>query len=153
MSLSFTTQNALIANSKIIVTLPVEITSTVSSTCLLPNLSSTCTLYNGTSFLININTAVVLKGTTITITMNNVINPATTTSTSSFTLTTYYYNTSTPTDILSSGATFTATPVNLYSASVTPTSLTVAASTTYTINFQNTNPLPAGSYVIVTFPS
>jgi hypothetical protein len=85
--------------------------------------------------------------------MNNIVNPPTTTQTSSFTLTTYYYNTSTPTDIMSSGASFSATSVNLYSGSVTPVSLTVAASTTYTITFQNTNPLPAGSYVIVIFPS
>jgi hypothetical protein len=54
---------------------------------------------------------------------------------------------------MTSGASFTATPVNLASGSVTPTSLTVAASTIYTIAFQNTNPLPSGSYFIVTFPS
>jgi len=152
MTLSFTTINTLILNSKIIVTLPIEITSTNSSSCI-ANISSTCTVLNSTSFFVNINVAAILKGSTISITMNNVTNPSTTTPTSSFSLTTYYYNTSTPTDVMTSGASFTSTPVNLASGSVTPTSLTVAASTIYTIAFQNTNPLPSGSYFIVTFPS
>jgi hypothetical protein len=77
--------------------------------------------------------------------MNNVLNPSTTTPTSSFSLKTYYYNTSTPTDVMTTGATFAATPVNLTTGSVTPSSLIVAASTSYAITFQNTNPLPAGS--------
>jgi hypothetical protein len=143
-TLTFTTINNLVANSKIIVNLPVEIVSTNASSCV-ASVSSTCVLFNSTSFLVNINTAALIKGSSISITMNNVINPTTTSPTSTYTLTTYYYNTSTPTDVLSSGALFTATAVSLASGTVTPTSLVVAASTTYTITFQNTFALPAGS--------
>ena len=117
------------------------------------SVSSTCVLLNSTSFLVNINAAALVKGSTISITMNNLINPTTTSPTSTYTLTTYYYNTSTPTDVLSSGALFTATAVTLASGSVTPTSFVVAASTTYTFTFQNTFALPAGSYVIIVFPT
>lgn len=104
LSFVFTTNNTLISNSKIILILPSQIGTTNSSTCVC-SVSSTCTLYNSTSFLVNINAGIVPGSTSITLTLNNVINPLTTTPTSSFSLTTYYYNLSTPTDVLSTSVT------------------------------------------------
>jgi hypothetical protein len=86
-------------------------------------------------------------------TINSVNNPLTTTTTSSFSIGTYYLNTSTPVDRLTTGLTLTATPVALASGSLAASSLVVAASASYTITVQNRNPLPAGGYLTITFPS
>jgi hypothetical protein len=132
--------------------IPPQISSTGSSSCLC-SVSSTCTLYNSSAFLININSPVAVAGTSFIITLNNILNPPTTTPTSTFALTTYYYNTSTPTDVLSASVVLTATAVNLYSAAVTTSSSTVLANSTYTVDFKNKNALPVGSYIVISFPS
>jgi hypothetical protein len=152
LTFTFTSVNSLIANSKIIVTLPSQISSTGTSSCLC-NISSTCILYNSTSFLVNINAQAVTGGTNFAISLNNIVNPPTTTPTSNFSLATYYYNASTVTDVLGVAVSLSAASVPLYSASISSASLTVVANSSYTIKFSNTNPLPSGSSVVVTFPS
>ena len=148
---TFRSINNLVSNSKIVLTLPVEIVSSNISTCSC-SVSSTCSFLNLTSLIININSFLVSPNTDYVITINNILNPTTTTPTSTFALATYYYNTSTPTDILSSSVTFTATPAILSSGSVSSSSLTVAANSTYTITFQNRNLLPSTSYIRLSFP-
>jgi hypothetical protein len=91
--------------------------------------------------------------TSFPITVLGVTNPVTTTPTTSFTIKTYYSNLSTPVDTLSSGLTLSAVAVQLQSASLTSSSLTVAANSSYTFTMQTKNPVPAGSSFTVTFPS
>lgn len=143
---TFISINALVSNSKIVLTLPGEVlmTNTTLCTC---SVSSTCSTMNSTSILINLNTMVAAGGSAFSITIYNIINPPTTTPSSSFALSTYYYNTSTPTDVLSVAVTITATSVSLFSGSVSSLSGVVVANSTYTITFKNKNNLPSGSYV------
>jgi hypothetical protein len=103
--------------------------------------------------IVNLNAAVAVGGSNYSITISNANNPATTTPTSSFGINTYYSNTSTPVDSLSSNLGLTATAVTLQSSSISTSSVIVAANSTYTITFQNKNPLPSTSYIIVTFPN
>ena len=152
ITISFVSVNSLVSGSKIIVTLPTEISFTNSSSCSC-NISSTCSLLNTTAVIVNLNTAVAVGATNYAITISNANNPATTTSTSSFAINTYYSNTSTPVDALSSNLTLTATPVTLQSSSTNTSSAIVASNSTYTITFQNRNALPSTSYIVVTFPN
>ena len=108
-------------------------------------MSSTCSLLNTTSLLININAAALIGGTNYSVAISNVNNALTTTVTASFSIKTYYTNTSTPVDSLTSGLTLTATPVTLQSASISTSVSTVAANSTYTLTLQNRNALPGSS--------
>lgn len=94
--------------------------------------------------------------TILTLTVNSLTNPPTTTPSSSFALSTYYYNTSTPTDVLNTLATpltITATPVTLSSVSLTSSSVIVAAAAAFTITVQTRNALPALSSFSIAFPT
>ena len=152
LTVSFTTVNALITGSKIIITVPGEISLIIGTSSCSCSISSTCSVTNTSSILVNINAISVAAATNVPITITSVNNPPTTTTTSSFTIGTYYTNDSTPVDRLTSGLTLTATPVTLSSGAVSSSSPVVAASSTYTITIQNRNPLPSGSYLTVIFP-
>jgi hypothetical protein len=152
LSLAFTSVNALVSGSSIVVAVPAEVALSNATTCSC-SIASTCALLNSTSIVVTLSAILLVKGSNISIVINGVINPATTTTTSSFAITSYYANTSTPVDTLSSGLTLTAQPVSLLSGTVSSGSLVVAAASSYTLTLQNRNPLPANSYLTVTFPS
>lgn len=152
LTVSFTSVNALITNSLVLVTVPPEISLAGFTSCS-SNIPSSCSLHNSTAILITISAATVPAATNFQITIISVSNPSTTTPTSTFTIRTYYYNLSTPVDQLTSGLTLQAAATTLLSADLTPSSLTVAATATYTITFKNRNALPSGSQISLSFPS
>lgn len=151
LTVSFTSVNTLISGSIVLIIIPPEITLSGSASCS-STISSSCSLFNSTTVSIGILAATVPAGSNFQITIGQVSNPPTTTPTSSFTIHTYYYNLSTPVDQLTSGLVLQAAPTTLASADLVPSSLTVAATSTYTLTFKNRNTLPAGSQIALSFP-
>lgn len=115
-------------------------------------ISAFCTVNNRSTITVDINT-ILNAGTNITIIINSVANPSTTTPTSSFVIITYYQDSASVVDQLLSGLTVTAASVPLRSVMVTPGSLIVGQLTNYTVMIQIANALPAGSVIQVKIPT
>ena len=149
-TLWFRSVNQLISTSFIIVNFPSTI-NLVGSSCSLSGIASTCIVNNISTITIDINT-IVPAGTNYTIVINSVTNPATTTTTSSFVIYTYYQDSISLVDQLLSGLTVTATSVPLRSVIVTPVSLIVGQLTSYNVMIQIANMLPASSIITIQIP-
>ena len=149
-TLWFRSVNQLISTSFIIVNFPSAI-NLVGSSCSLSGIASTCIVNNISTITIDINT-IVPAGTNYTIVINSVTNPATTTTTSSFVIYTYYQDSISLVDQLLSGLTVTATSVPLRSVIVTPVSLIVGQLTSYNVMIQIANMLPASSIITIQIP-
>lgn len=88
-TLWFVTVNQLVVSSFIVITFPNTITTT-GATCSLSGINSICSITSSSNVMnITLNT-LVSGGTNLTITVNSVTNPSTTTPTSSITITAYY---------------------------------------------------------------
>jgi hypothetical protein len=77
----------------------------------------------------------------------------TTVPTDSFSIQTFYQDSSTLVDQLTSGLTFTATAVSLRSLTLTPASTVVYATTSYTFTIQSSFSIPTASTIQITFPN
>jgi hypothetical protein len=97
--------------------------------------------------------SMVAGGTNLTVSVTKVTNSYLTVPSSSFTIQTYYSDSSSLVDQLNSGLTVTATSVPLKSVIVTPTSLTVTAVTKYTFSVQSSYNIPSSSIIVLTFPT
>lgn len=91
--------------------------------------------------------------TNLTFSLSQVQNPLATIPTSSFSISTYYNSSDSLVDTMSSGLTFTGLPNPIKEVTVTPSSLTVGAVTSYVFKINFTNPVPAGTVFAITFPA
>ena len=113
---------------------------------------SSCTILSTTSIKVIFNSNVI-AATNITINVLQVNNPMTTVPTDSFSIQTFYQDSSTLVDQLTTGLTFTAIAVTLRSLTLTPTSTVVYATTSYTFAIQSTFSIPTASTIQITFPN
>jgi hypothetical protein len=123
-----------------------------------PSTQISTTTSNGSStyqlLLSNLNaSSTSIPTQTITITVNNILNPSAVTSLTSFSLSTYYSNSA---DLVANA--LYSSSIKLQTGPITLTSVTSTSSTTYTftilsVNFQNTNPVPANGYILLSIPT
>ena len=143
--------NQLKSGSQVVVEVPAEISLTGGS-CLVVDVGSTCAINNGTHLTATLST-VLAAATNVTIRVSSVTNPATTTTTGSLLITTYYEDTQSVVDELKTGVTVTATSVPLQSVTLTSDSSLVRAIANYTLEVQVANALPATSTLKVQIPT
>lgn len=147
------TLNRLISTSFIMLVFPSQISlSPSTSTCTLSSYSSTCSITNTSTLVIDINT-IINAGSNLSVIVNGVTGPATTTPTGSIGIYSYYEDAVSLVDQLNSGFTVTATSVPLRSVQVNSSSPVVGALADYTVTVQNANMLPAGSVMRVKIPT
>lgn len=150
-TISFKTTNRLITTSFVVIVLPASLAIYAGTTCSLTGFASTCAINSTLTLTVDINT-IINAGSNLTVVINAVTNAATTTPTSSITITTYYEDTQSVVDQLTSGLTVTATSVPFRSVTLTPGSTTVGKITNYTLSIQIANALPATSILLITIP-
>lgn len=149
-TLWFKNINRLISTSYFYIIWPNTITIS-SATCSLTGISSTCVITNSSAILVDINT-IINAGTNLSIVINSVKNPSTTTPTSSISIYSYYEDGQSSVDELFNGPTVTATSVPLRSVLLTPSSTLVGQIGNYTLSVQITNALPSQSIMKVRIP-
>jgi hypothetical protein len=150
---TFTTINNLISGSMIIITFPSYISIQAGGTCSSTNGLLSCSVTSTTIVTITISGSI-SKGTSISVTINSVINPSQALTTPSFTIGTYYDSgIDSLVDSLSSGMTFTSSPKQLTSnVFVVPSSYITYATSNYIFSVQLTDKIIAGGYISITFP-
>jgi hypothetical protein len=90
--------NKLKTNSVILLKLPNQL-NTLGLTCAF-SAASSCAILNSSFIRVVLTVTALNPGTNLSITLTNILNPVTTTPTSSFSIFTYYYNESTPVDLI-----------------------------------------------------
>ena len=129
--------------------------STTSCTSLISGLSSGayCSVSGQTLTVIN-GFLSYFSGGRIAFSIDQVTNPSTTATTSSFM---FYSKTDSAgsynIDTKTSGITFTASPALIKSVTVTPSSDVTGDTAVYTFNVETKNAVPSGGYVLVSFPA
>ena len=152
-TITFTTVNSLVSGSMIIITLPNYISIQSGGTCSSSNGLLSCAVTSTTVATISI-TGSISKLTSITLTINSIINPTQALVTSSFNIATYYdTGIDSLVDSLTTGMTFTSTAKQLTSnVFVVPSSYVTYASSNYIFSVQLTDKIIAGGYITITFP-
>lgn len=151
-TISFKTINRLITTSFIVIDLPSSMSIYNGTSCSLTGYASVCQVNSAFKLTVDINT-IINGGTNLSIVINAVTNPPTTTPTASINITTYYEDTISVVDRLISGLTVTATSVPFRSVTLTPGSTIVGKIGNYTLNIQIANALPALSVLLIRIPS
>jgi hypothetical protein len=148
----FQTINKLVSGSFIQIIFPSSLPITLNQTVCSISVTGTCSYTNTTAINISL-TASVNALTNISVTLNNMVNPTTTTPTNSITVTTYYSDITSIVDQITSGLTVTCTPIILASGSVSSNSPVVAAQASYTFAIKSTLTTLQNSVINLTFPS
>ena len=158
---TFVAQHAILQNGYFIISIPSQITipstssassSWTSKSGFLSSItwsvsSSTITVSSGFS------TGNVAGGTSISFSIAGILNPVSTATTSSFSITTYD-STGNQIDTKTSGITVVMTSVNQFtSVGLTLGSYVNGATNTYTFTFVASSPISDGNYILITVPS
>lgn len=138
----------------ILITLPNYISIQSGGICSSSNALLGCSVTSPTLATIII-TGSVSKLTSITVTLNSIINPPQALTTSSFNIATYYdTGLDSLVDSLTTGMTFTSTAKQLTSnVFVVPSSYVTYAFSNYIFSIQLTDKIIAGGYISITFPN
>lgn len=122
-----------------------------------PSTQISTTTSNGSStyqlLLSNLNTSSTIPTQTVSIFVNNLLNPASVTTINSFVLSTYYSNSADLVANANYSGSFKLQTGTLSLLSVTSTASTTYTFTILTIKIQNTNPIPANGYIMLTLPT
>jgi hypothetical protein len=148
----FQTINKLISGSFIQIMLPSTLSLILNQTVCSTSVTGECSFINTTAINISL-TASINPLTNISLTLNNMMNPTTTTPTSSITVTTYYSDLTSIVDQITSGLTVTCTPIILTSSTVSSNNPIVAAKASYNFTMRSTLTTLQNSIINLTFPS
>lgn len=161
---NITINDGLLSSGRIKIDFPSSITqSWISPSCATVSGSSMttspiCALASGSGSLIlsSLNlSASNIGAQTFNVLVNGIVNPPSTQPSGNFNITTYYSSTDDTSVASGSMGAVTATASTLNSSTVviTPSSYVVMASgVTYTISFQNNNPIPTNGYIVLGIP-
>lgn len=150
-TISFISVNNLISGSFITVLFPPETTLNSNSSC--TSTLGVCSANSSTNSINITLSASVAKTSNVSIVITNVMNPYTTTTTSSFKIYSYYNSSDSMVDILESGLTVKATSNPMLDLTLSLSNSTVAAISNYKFDINFTNPALVSSVVIISFPS
>lgn len=113
--------------------------------------NAVCSLGNGTLTVLGLFAGAVAANSTVSVRFSGVTNPLSERPTSSFTISTFYTNS---TDVTDQGfATFTASSDTIVSCTVSRSVDTVGQSSVYTFLYTVKNTLPAATNIIIVLPS
>lgn len=139
------------------ITTNLSITISGSSINTSPSTQISTTTSNGSStyqlLLSNLNTSSTIPTQTVSILVNNLLNPASVTTINSFALSTYYSNSADLVANANYSSSFMLQTGTLSLLSVTSTASTTYTFTVLTLNIQNTNPIPVNGFIMLTLPS
>jgi len=147
----FQTVNKLISGSFIQLVFPSSLPLTTGTTTCSSSISGTCSVVNTTTIVLTL-TASINGLTNVSVNVNNINNPTTTTPTSSITVTTYYSDITSIVDQITSGIIVTPSAIILKSSSLSSNSLVAGAQSSYTFNLQSTLTTLQNSVINLTFP-
>lgn len=175
-SYSFTvnTTDALTATGVIVITLPAEfslvapqlatlatnLTASVTGRNIntIPTVRTSISPSNANQYIItlsNLNASSSIPGQSLTIIINNLLNPYYVCTVTSFTVSTYYTN-NVAIDLVANAVSTTSityTPGTITSLSATSTSLMTYSSTTVSVTFTTKSPLFSGCFIILVLPT
>lgn len=150
--ISFTIKNKLTTGSFIAIVFPVELAiQTGTATCSMAG--HTCTVATSQNLTVTIASTIV-AGSALSVTVSKVKNANEALTTSSFSIYTYYDSLyDSLVDRVITGITTTMTPSAITTGSVTPSSYTTNAVGFYKIDVTLLDPIPAGGFIVVIFPT
>lgn len=161
---SITISDGILSSGRVKIDFPSTITQAwTSSSCATvtgTNMTTTptCTLAEGSTSLLltNLNlSSSNINSQTFTVRVSGIINPPSTQPSGNFNITTYYSSTDDTSVASGSMGAVTATVSTLNSSTVTITpssSVVRATGVSYTVSFQNNNPIPTNGYIILGIP-